>query len=115
MTIYDLEKQTSRDPLHVAYDDDTPEDRSLGVFLDNGFGTVAHVGPCGPADAEDEANAQFLAHCHNNFMAALRGLQQAQRELDLLYAHAINTGLAEAGDPPHRQIARLIAELEEVK
>ena len=60
-------------------------------------------------------DALLLAHCRNNFGKALAALKQAQRELDPLYAHAVNTGIAEAGDPPHRQVARAIAELEDVK
>jgi hypothetical protein len=61
------------------------------------------------------ADSALTAHCRNNYMEALAALKFAQRELDLLYAHAMNTGIHEAGDPPHRYIARKIKKLEEVQ
>lgn len=64
---------------------------------------------------EWQANLRMFAHCRNNFLKALTMLKYAQHELDLLYAHAINTGICEAGDPPQQQVARAIAELEEIK
>ncbi len=41
--------------------------------------------------------------------AQRRLLESAQRELDILYAFAINHGISEAGDPLHRQIKRFLA------
>ncbi len=38
-----------------------------------------------------------------------RWLVSAQRELDALYAFALNNGIAEAGDPLHRKIKRFLA------
>ena len=70
MDIYELDRKSSKPPLHVHEDDE------FGLHLTNGIGIMAKVGPLGPPDDEDRANAAMLVHCRNSFMEALAALKK---------------------------------------
>lgn len=62
---------------------------------------------------ECQADRAWLDKYRNSFTdygEAIRLLEQAQRELDLLYAFAINNGAHECPDPLHREIKRFLDE-----
>lgn len=123
MNINNLLKQATQGPMEVyQLKHNNPSQKPYDAQIRNSQGNIIMVpsryGEHGgaPLGGEEKiANCRLFAHCRNNFMEAVKGLKFAQRELDLLYAHAINTGIPEAGQPPHRAVEKLIKKLEEVE
>ena len=110
MNYHKLKKKATPGPLHMkrlSSDEEGCVDDGITLHGADG-GMVAHT-------YGNPEEFLLIAHCTNKFDKALSELKEAQRELDMLYAHALNTGIAEAGDPPHKRVARAIKELETVE
>ncbi len=57
-----VKKLATREKLVVC---DNGADDEMPLTLEDNYGAIARVGPCGPPDQEDRANAVLLAHRWN--------------------------------------------------